>query len=205
MSRLMGSVLKLVHVDREKGVQKNKKHSRKKGRNNRSLQYADSFIFVPAGADSNLVLPPPSTHVKANTFADNLSSPQRVPLVAGMNIGKSIKSRISQDVEDVSTNHVVRESPHLQRNAGSSFAAEGMHFTTQNTKNHSSNNLQTNQSFDSVNLEIHCPPGERYCHIRPYSGTNVAAEYAKPTDCIRPVISWHQSIESDLDSIGEGT
>lgn len=208
MSRLMESVLKLVQVDKGKGAQKNKKHSRRKGRNgSRQLQYADSFIFVPADPSAAVV----PSRVNANTFAeDNIltsQQQQRVTLVTGMNLGKSIKLRISQEVEDVSTNdHVLRHdsSHHQQARTNGSFTGESTHFSR---SNHSLNNPQFPHPSDSTTLEIHCPPGERYCQVRPYPDTSVATEYARPIDCVttvRPVASWHQSLESDLDSIGEG-
>ncbi len=184
MSRLVASVLRFVNRDKERDKQNNLRSGKRKPRRkirDRSLQYADSFIFVPGEINSDVVN---SSRLRSNTCADNLLSSSPQPDVnPGINFGKSLKSRISQEVED----RCVEET------RGSQIAYFADH--------PSSNGLYPLAS-EAMAYEIHCPPGERYCHLRPNSFG--AMEYTRPSDCIKPTNSWHHTNDSDLESIDEG-
>ena len=187
MSRIVDSVRKLLFTSQEQrrerrkksrhGIQKQKRRVR-----DRSVQYADSFIFLP-GEHNNIGLSRP----RAQTCVDDVlsSSPKTNAGTSGRLLGKSIKSRISQDVEDG-----------FSRDNSRAVSFEG-----------SLENPSTPPPpippprISSVTYEIHCPPGE---DIRPQSCHSLGREYATPSDCIRPTQSWYHD-NSDLDSIDEGT
>ena len=195
MSRFVDSVLRLVQSDKDRHKDRQKlRNGRKKfrKRRDRSLQYADSFIFVPGEinrVDAENVNSP--LRFRANTCADNLllSPPSQAPFVNGNaagisgGLGRSLKSRISQEVEDVARDE--------NRGSQDAYFAE-------------KNGMPNPPSTQALSYEIRCPPGERYCHIRPYSSQFGITEYSRPSDCIRPTNSWHHANDSDLESVGEG-
>ena len=184
MSKFVTSVLRFVNRDKERDRHNNLRSGKRKPRRkikDRSLQYADSFIFVPGEINSDVVN---SSRLRSNTCADNLSPQHDVN--PGINFGKSIKSRISQEVED-------RCVKYEEETRGSQVA----YFA-----DHPSSNGPYPLPSEAMAYEIHCPPGERYCHLRPTSFG--AMEYTRPTDCIKPTNIWDRTNDSDLESIDEG-
>ncbi len=206
MSGFMKSVLRIVHGNKDgERLRHGKINSRRRRPRDRSLQYADSFIFVPGEINStaNNDVNQCSPRIRAITFADNISSSalQQPPAVVNggavsvvpnypLGLGKTIKFRISQEVED--------KHFHDERQEPQSFTVEQRHTDP------SSLIVPYPYPNEPASYEIECPPGERYCNIRPYSYSSIS-EYTKPTDCIRPTVnSWHHANDSDLESIDEG-
>ena len=200
MSKLVGTVFKLVQGDKKKERQKLRNGTKKpRGtRRDRSLQYADSFIFVP-GEITNRVSEDDTTttttvlpgRLRANTCADELVSSPSINISAveaGKNIGKSIKSRISQEVVDEFSHRRNRSSQEM------SFLGNPDTLSPPTPPPHKS----------TISLDIVCPSGERYHHLRPYSLNSLGHEYTTPLDCIRPTASWYQATDSDLESLREG-
>ena len=203
MSGFVRSMLKIVHGDKDRQKLRNgKKNYRRRRPRDRSLQYADSFIFVPGEISTAATTNDVSPRIRANTVADYLSSsPQfQSPMVVNgvsvvpnnLHVGKPIKFRISQEVEDKHSRDGRRGSQEA------SFTVEQRHLNP--------SSLAVPYPFPSepASYEIECLPGERYCNIRPYSYSSIT-EFARPTDCIRPTVnSWHHANDSDLESIDEG-
>lgn len=182
MSRFVGSVFKLFFANSSPPEERHgepasvRRRSRKRregapvkvrGRE-RAVQYADSFIFVPSDTGQS--------RSRSNTESNVTSN--RILL------GKSIKSRISQEIEDRSS---TRPAPNDQSFADPLYQRLSL--------------VENDRCVPPRGpYEIHCPPGEKYCDIRPQSCHSLGREYAMPTDCIQPTSRYVYS-EDDLESL----
>lgn len=201
MSRFMESVFKLIFTQSSKRQSQSKEvppqhrdqrarrgrkhHSTRRGRSiERSVQYADSFIFVP----NESTVP---YRQRANTFGDVLSTQSPQSSRSGRLLTRrSLRSRIAQEVEDGSN---------VQTSNDQSFVESpncNIEVTVQEE-------LDTHQ-LTAGSYEIFCPPGDRHCELvqRPRSCHSFGREYATPSDCIEPSPHWRYS-DNDLASLSE--
>lgn len=201
MSRFMESVFKLLFTQpskrqtqtkdvspqpRDQRARRGRKsHTTRRGRSiERSVQYADSFIFVP----NECTVP---NRQRANTFGDVLSTQSPQSSRSGRLLTRrSLRSRIAQEVEDGSA---------IQTSNGQSFVeSPNCHIEVTDQ-----DELDTHQ-LTAGSYEIFCPPGEKYSDLvqRPRSCHSFGREYATPSDCIEPSPHWRYS-DNDLASLSE--
>ena len=201
MSRFMESMFKLIFTQSSKRQPQNKEvpsqhreqrarrgrkyHSTRRGRSTeRSVQYADSFIFVP----NESTVP---NRQRANTFGDVLSTQSPQSSRSGRLLTRrSLRSRIAQEVEDGSA---------IQTSNDQSFIeSPNCHIEV------TENELDITHQLTAGSYEIFCPPGEKYFELvqRPRSCHSFGREYATPCDCIEPSPHWRYS-DNDLASLSE--
>ena len=144
----------------------------------RALQYADSFIFVPS--DGTL-----TGRSRSNTESN---------LLSGGKFGKSIRSRISQEVEDHNPAiSITQEQQSFQEPVYQRLSQPG---SNHNGVLHDYNSLSPRGEYS-----LHCPPGSgNHSQIRPHSFHSLGREYATPTDCLLSSSRYYHSNE-DIESL----